>query len=84
MAHSFKVEIPPELAPYLEDPPEKQVTLLLLLELYRENRLTLRQAAEILRVSYLKMQEILAEHEAFIEFSPEDLEEELDYGLRSE
>jgi len=84
MADSFKVEISPELASYLEEQPEKQVTLLLVLELYRENKVTLRQAAEILSVSYRQMQEILAEHEVFIEFSPEDLEEEINYGRRGE
>ncbi len=82
MPESFKVEIPAELAPYLQEQPEKEVPLLLVLELYRENKITLRQAAGILKVPYRRMQEILGEHEVFAELSPDDVEAELSYGLR--
>ncbi len=81
MPESFKVAIPAELAPYLQENPEKEVPLLLVLELYRENKVTLRQAAGILKVSFRCMQEILGEHDVLIELPPDDVEAELKYGL---
>lgn len=81
MDEPIKVEIPPEILPYLNDEPEKSVKLLLVFELYREKKLTLRQAADILGITYREMDELLGKHSICWGFDPEDLEEELKYGF---
>ena len=83
MDKPIKVEIPPELLPYLSDNPEKKIKLLLVIELYREIKITLRQAADILRVSYREMESILEENEIFIDFGKSDLDDEFQYGFSS-
>ena len=84
MAKPIKVEIPQELLPYLENDPNKKVTLLLIFELYREEKLSLRQAAEILEISYREMEALLEQNKVYIPFGNSDLEEELQYGFSSE
>ncbi len=84
MAKPTKVEIPQELIPYLDNDPEKKVTLLLIFELYREEKLSLRQAAEILKISYREMEDLLKQNKVYIPFGSADLEEELQYGFSSE
>lgn len=84
MAKPMKVEIPQELIPYLDNDPEKKVTLLLIFELYREEKLSLRQAAEILKISYREMEDLLKQNKVYIPFGSADLEEELHYGFSSE
>ena len=79
MDRPIKVEIPPELLPYLEDEPEKKVKLLLVFELYREQKKTLRQAADILKLSYREMDELLGKHSIYWGFDKEYFEEELKY-----
>lgn len=83
MDEPIKVEIPPEILPYLNDEPEKKVKLLLVFELYREKKLTLRQAADILGITYREMDELLGKHSICWGFNQEDLEEELKYGFGS-
>ena len=79
----IKFEIPEELLPHLEDDPQSKITLLLVFELYRENKITLRQAADILKVNYREMQEIFAKNKVYIDFGDDELNEEIKYGLGS-
>lgn len=83
MDKPIKVEIPPKLLPYLNDDPEKNIKLLLVLELYREKKLTLRQAADILEITYREMDDLLGKHSVCWGFDQEDFEEELKYGFGS-
>ena len=83
MDKPIKVEIPPKLLPYLNDEPEKTIKHLSVLELYREKKLTLRQAADILEITYREMDELLGKHSIYWGFAQEDLEDELKYGFGS-
>ena len=83
MAKSITFEIPPELLPYLDDDPQNKIKILVVFELYREEKLSLRQAAEILKISYREMQELLAKNKIYIDFGMEEIDEELEYGFRS-
>ncbi|MGV9173961.1 MAG: UPF0175 family protein [Promethearchaeia archaeon] len=77
----IKVEIPSELEKYLDEEPEKQVKLLLVFELYRTNKITLRQAAGILKVTYREMEELLEENQVYLGFGKTEFDEEIKYGF---
>lgn len=81
---SIKFEIPPELVPFLEEDPQNKIKLLLVFELYRENKLSLRQAAEILKLTYREMQELMAKNKIYLEYGKNELDDEFAYGLSSE
>jgi predicted HTH domain antitoxin len=81
---SIKFEIPPELVPYLKEDPQNQIKLLLVFELYRENKLSLRQAADILKLTYREMQETMAKNKIFIEYGKNELDDEFAYGFSIE
>jgi predicted HTH domain antitoxin len=83
MDKSIKVEIPKKLIPYLDDDPNKKVPLLLVFELYRERKLSLRQAADILKITYREMENLLEEHCIYLDFGKREIEEEFQYGLGS-
>ena len=81
---SIRFEIPPELVPFLEEDPQNKIKLLLVFELYRENKLSLRQAAEILKLTYREMQDLMAKNKIYIEYGKNELDDEFAYGLSSE
>ncbi|MDD1778758.1 MAG: UPF0175 family protein [Candidatus Helarchaeota archaeon] len=81
---SIRFEIPPELVPFLEEDPQNKIKLLLVFELYRENKLSLRQAAEILKLTYREMQDLMAKNKIYIEYGNNELDDEFAYGLSSE
>ncbi|MHA1380092.1 MAG: UPF0175 family protein [Candidatus Helarchaeota archaeon] len=83
MNNSIKVELPQELLPFLKDDPQAEITLLVIFELYRQQKISIRQAAEILKLNYRKMQDLLAKNKVYIDFGTEDLDEEIKYGLSS-
>lgn len=83
MDKNIKIEIPSELLPFLENEPEKKARLLIIFELYREGKISIRQAAEILKVNYREMEEILQENGIYLDFGKTELEEEFQYGFSS-
>jgi len=83
MTKPIKVEIPPELLQYLDDELEKNVKLLLVFELYREKKITLRQAADILKITYREMEDLLEKNEIYLEFGKIEFAEEIHYGFSS-
>ncbi len=84
MDKPIKFEIPPEILPYLDDEPEKKLKLLVVFELYREKKITHRQAADILKISYREMEEILEKNEIYLDYGTTELNEEFQYGFSSE
>ncbi|MBD3229230.1 MAG: hypothetical protein GF329_13690 [Candidatus Lokiarchaeota archaeon] len=81
---SIKFEIPEELLPYLEDDPQSKIKKLIVIGLYQERKLTLRQAADLLNLNYREMQELLANKNILLNFDEKILDEELTYGLGSD
>jgi predicted HTH domain antitoxin len=84
MDKPIKVEIPHALLPYLSDDPEKEIKILLVFELYREKKVTIRQAADILQISYREMEDLFAKNEVYLDFGKSELNEEFQYGFGSE
>lgn len=80
---SIKFEIPPELLPFLKEDPPNKIKCLLVFELYRENKLSLRQAANILKLTYREMQELMAKNEIYLEYEKNELDDEFAYSLSS-
>jgi predicted HTH domain antitoxin len=83
MTKPIKVEIPSELLQYLDNEPEKKVKMLLVFELYREKKITIRQDAEILDITYREMEELLEKNEIYRGFGREEFDEEIQYGFGS-
>ncbi|MBD3228304.1 MAG: hypothetical protein GF329_08945 [Candidatus Lokiarchaeota archaeon] len=83
MPNLIKIEIPSELLPYLDYEPEKKVKMLLFFELYREKKITIRQGAEILDITYREMEELLEKNEICRAFGREEFDEEIQYGFGS-
>ena len=81
---SHEVKISPDVLSFFDQNNSKKVNLYLVLGLYRDEKITIRQAAKLLNVSYREMQDILAENKIFIDFGDEEIEEELTYGLSGE
>jgi predicted HTH domain antitoxin len=65
---SIKFEIPEELLPYLGDDQQNKIKNLIVIGLYQERKLTLRQAADILDLNYKEMQKLLANKNIFFDF----------------
>lgn len=83
MTKPIKIKIPPELVKYLDSKPEQKVKQLLVFELYRERKITLRQAADILQLTYREMEELLEKHEIYLDFGKREFDEEMQYGFSS-
>jgi predicted HTH domain antitoxin len=83
MTKPIKIKIPPELVKHLDNKPEQKVKQLLVFELYRERKITLRQAADILQLTYREMEELLEKHEIYLDFGKREFDEEVQYGFSS-
>ncbi len=80
----IKVTLPPDLLSILGANPEKKLPTLVVIELYREGKLTLRQAGDILGLNYRQMEDLLGKHNVFLEMNSAEIDEELRYGFSSE
>lgn len=83
MPKSIKIEIPSELLQYLDNEPEKMVKILLVFELYREKKITIRQGAEILEITFREMEELLEKNGIYRGFGTKEFDEEIQYGFDS-
>ena len=79
-----KVKISPDILSLFDQNNSKKVNLYLVLGLYRDEKITNRQAAKLLSVSYREMQDIFAENKISIDFGDDEIEEELTYGHSGE
>ena len=75
----FKVKISDDLNKMIEEPKEKMIQRLVVLELYREEKLTIRQAASILKVPYREFLEIMAQHKTYLNYGLEEALEDLEF-----
>ena len=75
-----KVRIPGRVTDVLEKPIEKSVVELIVVGLYRDGKMTLRQAADLIGVTIKEMQEVLKKHDTYINYGLEELEEDIAYA----
>ena len=77
---AISVKIPEKITEYIKKPYERFINEALVVELYREGLLTLRQAAEILGISLNEMFDVLSKRKTYINYGPEELDEDISYA----
>lgn len=75
-----QVKIPSKILEFLEKPVNKSVKEVLAVELYREDRLTLRQTAEVIGIGLREMLKVLAKRRTYINYGEEELKEDIAYA----
>ncbi|CAG1007956.1 MAG: UPF0175 family protein [Candidatus Methanoperedens sp.] len=79
-----KLRFPDEVIDVLEKPVEKSLVELIAIGLYRDGKITLRQAADLIGVSIEKMPQILQKHNTYVSYGTKELEEDIAYATSSE
>ncbi len=77
---AISVKIPEKITEYIKKPYNRFINEALVVELYREGLLTLRQAAEILGISLNEMFDVLSKRKTYINYGPEELDEDISYA----
>lgn len=76
----ISVTIPDRMTEFIKEPFDSAVNELLVVELYREGRLTLRQAAEILNVGIRDMFDVLSRRKSYVNYGQDELNEDISYA----
>ena len=79
---TISVKIPEKLTEYIKKPYDRLINEALVVELYREGLLTLRQAAEILGINLSEMFNVLSKRKTYINYGSEELDEDISYSGR--
>jgi len=79
-----KIKIPNRVVDVLEKPLEKTVVELIAIGLYRDGKITLRQAADLVSVDAEEMRKVLGKHDTYINYGLEELEEDIAYAKSGE
>ena len=79
---AISVKIPEKITEYIKKPYNRFINEALVVELYREGLLTLRQSAEILGISLNEMFDVLSKRKTYINYGPEELDEDISYSGR--
>ncbi len=79
-----KLTFPDEVIDILEKPVEKSLVELIAVGLYRDGKITLRQAADLIGVSIEKMPQILQKHNTYMSYGIKELDEDIAYATSSE
>jgi len=79
-----KLEFPDEVMKVLEKPVEKSLIELIAIGLYRDGKITLRQAADLIGISMKKMPEILKKHNTYVSYGIKEMEEDIAYATSGE
>jgi len=79
-----KIKFPNELVEVLEKPLERSVVELVAIGLYREGKITLRQAADLVGANMREILKVLEKHNAYINYGMEELEEDIEYATSGE
>ena len=72
-----RITLPEEVANLLEKPAERSALELITVGLYRDGRLTRRQAAEFLGIAFSDMAGVLEKHNAYVAYGEEELDEDM-------
>lgn len=76
----ISVNIPDRMTEYIKEPYDNSVKELLVVELYREGRLTLRQAADMLNIGAQEMFDVLLRRKSYLNYGREELNEDISYA----
>ena len=76
----ISVNIPDRMTGYIKEPYDNSVKELLVVELYREGRFTLRQAADMLNVGVQEMLGVLSRRKSYLNYGREELNEDISYA----
>ncbi|MBU4223297.1 MAG: UPF0175 family protein [Euryarchaeota archaeon] len=79
-----KLKFPDEVMKVLEKPVEKSLIELIAIGLYRDGKITLRQAADLIGISMKKMPEILKKHNTYMSYGIKEMEEDIGYATSGE
>lgn len=74
------VRLPVKMVPFLGKPLKRSLKEIVAVELYREKKLSLRQAAELIDVSLPEMFSVLERRKTYINYGEEELAEDLKYA----
>ena len=77
---AISVKIPEKITEYIKKPYNRFINEALVVELYREGLLALRQSAEILGISLNEMFDVLSKRKTYINYGPEELDEDISYS----
>lgn len=75
-----KINFPDEVVEILEKPIEKSVTELIAVGLYRDGKITMRQAADLVGTNIKEMVKVLEKHNSYINYGMEELQEDIAYA----
>ncbi len=73
----ISVNIPDRMTEYIKEPYDNSVRELLAVELYREGRLSLRQAADMLNIGIQEMFDVLLRRKSYLNYGREELNEDI-------
>ena len=79
-----KLKFPDEVSDILEKPVEKSLMELIAIGLYRDGKITQRQAADLIGVTIKKMPQILQKHNTYVSYGIKELEEDIAYATSGE
>lgn len=77
---TISVKLPEKITEYIKKPYNRFINEALVVELYREGLITLRQAAEILGISLNDMFDVLSRRKTYINYGTEELDEDISYA----
>lgn len=77
---AISVKIPEKITEYIKKPYDRFINEALVVELYREGLLTLRQASEILGINLNEMFDVLSKRKTYINYGTEELDEDISYS----
>lgn len=77
---TISVKLPEKITEYIKKPYNRFINEALVVELYREGLITLRQAAEILGISLNDMFDVLSSRKTYINYGTEELDEDISYA----
>ncbi len=79
-----EIRIPCRVVAALEKPIERTAVELIVIGLYRDGKMTLRQAADLIGVDAKEMVKVLEKHDTYINYGIEELEEDIAYAKSGE
>nr|QNO51211.1 hypothetical protein BAILMKME_00007 [Methanosarcinales archaeon ANME-1 ERB6] len=79
-----KIRVPSRVVEVLEKTIERTAVELMAIGLYRDGKITLRQAADLVSVDAKEMLEVFEKHDTYLNYGIEELEEDISYAKSGE